>query len=56
MYREFKGDKTYILLIVPFIYRYTVMRLAHESIMSGHLTTSKTINIILPDFYLTGMK
>lgn len=44
MYREFKGDKTYIQPIVPSKYRNTVMRLAHESIMSGHLATCKTIN------------
>lgn len=31
MCREFKGDKTYIQLIVPLIYRNAVMRLAHES-------------------------
>lgn len=56
IYREFKGDKTYIQLIVPSKYRNTVMRLAHESIMSGHLATSKTINRILTEFYWPGMK
>lgn len=56
MYREFKGDKTYIQLIVPSKYRNTVMRLAHESIMSGHLATSKTLNRILTVFFWPGMK
>lgn len=56
MYREFRGDKTYIQLIVPSKFRNTVMRLAHESIMSGHLATSKTINRILTEFYWPGMK
>lgn len=56
IYREFKGDKTYIQLIVSSKYRKNLLRLAHGSILSGLLPTSKTINRILPEFYWPGMK
>ena len=56
MYREFKGDKIYSQLIVPSKFRNTVMKLAHESIMAGHLATSRTINRIVTEFYWPGMQ
>ena len=43
LYREFtKGNKVTLQLVVPEGFREKVMRLAHETLMSGHLGTKKT--------------
>ncbi|XP_055997762.1 uncharacterized protein LOC125654613 [Ostrea edulis] len=60
LYREYKssekdGGKTFSQLIVPSKYRDTVMKLAHESIMSGHLAVSRTTARIQSEFYWPGI-
>ncbi|XP_062590636.1 uncharacterized protein LOC134252230 [Saccostrea cucullata] len=61
LYREYvsaekDGGKTYSQLIVPSKFRHIVMKLAHESIMSGHLAISRTISRILSEFFWPGMQ
>ena len=61
LYREYEapekeGGKTFSQLIVPSKFRQVVMKLAHESIMSGHLATSRTISRILSEFFWPGMQ
>ena len=60
IYREYKasekeGGKAFSQLVVPSKYRDTVMRLAHESIMSGHLAVSRTTARIQSEFYWPGI-
>ena len=52
MSAEKDGGKTFSQLIVPSKFRHMVMKLAHESIMSGHLAISRTISRILSEFFL----
>ena len=61
LYREYEapekeGGKTYSQLIVPSKFRQVVMKLAHESIMSGYLATSRTISRILSEFFWPGLQ
>ncbi|XP_052680025.1 uncharacterized protein LOC128160712 [Crassostrea angulata] len=61
LYREYEGlekdrGKTYCQLIVPAKFRHIVMKLAHESIMSGHLAIQRTISRILSEFFWPGMQ
>ena len=57
LYREFKtgfsdvGDVAY-QLVVPRKFRRQVLRLAHESILAGHLGAHKTAERILHNFFL----
>lgn len=60
MYREFmstsvENGKVYCQLVVPESYRERVMKLAHESIMSGHMGTQRTLDRILTSFYWPGI-
>ena len=41
--------------MVPQQYRKMVMKLAHESIMSGHLAIKRTIQKVLVEFFWPGM-
>ena len=43
--------KVFIQLVVPQQYRKMVMKLAHESIMSGHLAIKRTIQKVLAEFF-----
>ena len=60
LYREFKtgfgdvGDVTY-QLVVPRKFRRQVLRLAHESILAGHLGAHKTAERILQNFFWSGI-
>ena len=51
LYRDFiKGNKVTLQLAVPEGFREKVMRLAHETLMSGHLGTKQTLNRVVADF------
>jgi hypothetical protein len=61
LYREFQSPKIehgkiFRQLVVPEQYRILVLRLAHESIMAGHLGTKKTTDKILTQFYWPGLQ
>ncbi|XP_062572173.1 uncharacterized protein LOC134234132, partial [Saccostrea cucullata] len=61
LYREYQasekeGGKTFSQLIVPSKFRTIVMKLAHDSVMSGHLATGRTISRILSEFFWPGMQ
>ena len=61
LYREYEahqkeGGRTFSQLTVPAKFRQVVMKLAHESIMSGHLATSRTISRILSEVFWPGMQ
>ena len=52
LYREFsKGNKVTLQLVVPEGFREKVMRLAHETLMSGHLGTEKTLDRVEAEFF-----
>ena len=53
LYREFtQGNKITLQLVVPEGFREKVMRLAHETLMSGHLGTKKTLDRVVAEFFL----
>ena len=43
--------KIFIQLVVPQQYRKMVMKLAHESILSGHLAVKRTFQKVLSEFF-----
>ena len=52
LYREFiKGNKVTLQLVVPEGFREKVMRLTHETLMSGHLGTKKTLDRVVAAFF-----
>ena len=56
IYRKFKSNSQdqCSQLVVPAKYRSTVLKLAHETVLSGHFTTQKTVNRILAVFWWPG--
>ena len=53
LYKEFtKGNTLTWQLAVPEDFREKVMRLAHETLMSGHLGTKKILDKVLAEFFL----
>ena len=58
VYREYQVDpnKTFTQLVVPTKFRLSVLKLAHESIMAGHLGTKRTIDRVLSEFYWPGVQ
>ncbi|XP_060070261.1 uncharacterized protein LOC132550238 [Ylistrum balloti] len=61
MYRKFHSPRvrngmTFRQLVVPAKYRDIVMRLAHDSMMSGHLAAKKTTNRVLSEFFWPGIQ
>ena len=59
VYRQYsstKDDKICSQLVVPSKYRTLVIRLAHESIMSGHLATRRTVSRVLSEFHWPGIQ
>jgi hypothetical protein len=62
LFREFSspkvsnGKKKYRQLIVPRRYRNLVMKIAHESLMAGHLGVKKTTERIMSEFYWPGIQ
>ena len=58
IYREYQANesgKNFVQLVIPEKFRDIVLKLAHESIMSGHLATSRTTARILTEFYWPGI-
>ena len=59
IYRQFKSSKdsqvSSTQLVVPKPYRDIVIRVAHESIMSGHMGTQRTLDRVLSAFYWPGV-
>ncbi|XP_061190531.1 uncharacterized protein LOC133198457 [Saccostrea echinata] len=60
IYRKYQSTdengKIFIQLVVPQKFIDVVMKLAHESIMSGHLATCRTTSRILTEFYWPGIQ
>ena len=53
LYREFtKGKKVTLQLVVPEGFHEKVMRLAHETFLSGNLGSKKTLDRIVAEFFL----
>ena len=56
MYRQFtKGNKLTLQLVIPESFREKVLRLAHETLMSGHLGIKKTMDRVLTEFFWPGV-
>ena len=58
IYREYQANesgKNFVQLVIPEKFRDIVLKLAHESIISGHLATSRTTARILTEFYWPGI-
>ena len=56
LYREFtKGKKVTLQLVVPEGFRKKVMRLAHDTLMSGHLGTIETLDRVVAEFIWPGI-
>ncbi|XP_033730000.1 uncharacterized protein LOC117319277 [Pecten maximus] len=61
LYRKFYSPRTangkvFRQLVVPEKFRQTVLKLAHESIMAGHLAAKRTASRILSEFYWPGVQ
>ena len=54
-YQANESDKNFVQLGIPEKFRDIVLKFAHESFMSGHLGTSRTISRILTEFYWPGI-
>ena len=55
MYRKCtKGNKLTLQLVIPESCREKVYRLAHETLMSGHLGIKKTMDRVLTEFFWLG--
>ena len=56
VYREYVYDKKkHQQLVVPKLLREKVMKLAHESLLAGHLGSKKTGDRVMAEFYWPGM-
>ena len=56
MSRQFtKGNKLTLQLVIPESFREKVLRLAHETLMSGHLGIKKTMDRVLIEFFWPGV-
>ena len=61
LYRKFQSQKVqngkkFTQLVVPMRYRNVVLKLAHESILAGHMSTARTISKVLSEFFLPGVQ
>ena len=55
-YRQFtKGNKDTLQLVIPEGFREEVLRLAHETLMSGHLGIKKTLDRVVSEFFWPGV-
>ena len=55
-YRQFtKGSKVTLQLVIPEGFREKVLRLAHETLMSGHLGIKKTLDRVVSEFFWPGV-
>ncbi|XP_076448667.1 uncharacterized protein LOC143285290 [Babylonia areolata] len=56
LYRQYSGKEgTYKQVVVPAKYRQELLRLAHESLMGGHLGSKKTLERIWQQFFWPGL-
>ena len=60
LYRKFSSSnveqgKIFKQLIVPERYRELVMQLAHESILTGHLSVTSSVHKVLSEYYWPGI-
>ena len=60
LYRKFSSPnveqgRIFEQLIVPEQYRELVMQLAHESIMTGHLSVTSSVHKVLSEYYWSGI-
>ena len=56
MYRQFtKGNKLTLQLVIPERFREKVLRLAHETLMSGHVGIKRTMDRVLTEFFWPGV-
>ena len=56
MYRQFtKENKLTLQLVISESFREKVLRLAHETLMSGHLGIKKTMDRVLTEFFWPGV-
>ena len=52
LYRQFtKGNKVTWQLVVPVGFRGKVLRLAHETLLTGHLGIKKTLDRVVAEFF-----
>ncbi|VDI17906.1 Hypothetical predicted protein [Mytilus galloprovincialis] len=51
-----ENGKLFRQLVVPEVYRSDVMKLAHESLMAGHMATRRTVYRVLSEFYWPGVE
>ena len=55
-YRQFtNGNKVTLQLMIPEDFREKVLRLAHETLMSGHLGIKKTLDRVVSEFFWPGV-
>ena len=55
-YRQFtKGNKVTLQLVIPEGFREKVWRLAHKTLMSGHLGIKKTLDRVVSEFFWPGV-
>ena len=56
LYRQFtKGNKVTLQLVVPVGFRETVLRLAHETLLTEHLGIKKTLDRVVSEFFWPGV-
>ena len=56
LYRQFtKGNKVTLQLVIPVGFREKFLRLAHETLMSGHLGIKKTLDRVVSEFFWPGV-
>ena len=56
MYRQFtKGNKLTLQLVIPESFCEKILRLAHETLMSRHLSIQKTMDRVLTEFFWPGV-
>ena len=52
LYRQFtKGNKVTLQLVIPVGFREKVLRLAHETLLAGHLGIKKTLDRVVSEFF-----
>ncbi|XP_062616792.1 uncharacterized protein LOC134278492 [Saccostrea cucullata] len=54
--KKVSDDELYKQLVVPESLRQKVMKIAHDSILGGHLGTKKTLDRIMSNFYWPGIQ
>ena len=61
IYRKFQSPKVqdgkkFMQLVVPLKYRNLVLKLAHESIMAGHMGIARTVSRVLSEYFWPGVQ